>query len=96
MQNLFVILYRQKEKTVKKTKQTQAGPEKAQAAFHRSEVVKMSNMEFISYEKFNSEYRTPEWMRAERYEFCDELYGERSAKKSGLMQQLTLLLLSVF
>ena len=56
----------------------------------------MSNMEFISYEKFNSEYRTPEWMRAERYEFCDELYGERPAKKSGLMQQLALLLLSVF
>ena len=56
----------------------------------------MSIMEVISYEKFNNEYRTPEWMRAERYEFCDELYGERSAKKSGLMQQLSLLLLSVF
>ncbi|MGX8688059.1 MAG: hypothetical protein ACSW8K_09715 [bacterium] len=56
----------------------------------------MSIMDVINYEKFNSEYRTPEWMRAERYEFCDELYGERSSKKSGLMQQLSVLLLSVF
>ena len=56
----------------------------------------MSIMEVISYEKFNSEYRTPEWMRAERYEFCDEFYGEKNNRKNGLIQQLSVLLLSVF
>lgn len=56
----------------------------------------MSIMDVINYEKFNSEYRTPEWMRAERYEFCDDFYGEKAAGKSSLMQQLSVLLLSVF
>ena len=68
----------------------------AKAACHIQEVVKMSIMEVINYEKFNSEYRTPEWMRAERYEFCDELYGDRAEKKNSLLQTMTALLLSVF
>lgn len=55
----------------------------------------MSIQEVINYEKLSSEYRTPEWMRAERYEFCDALYGDRAEKRGGLVRIMTALLLSI-
>ena len=43
----------------------------------------MSTMSSVNYEIFKAEYYKPEWVKNERYEYCDGFYESLNKKGDG-------------
>jgi len=55
----------------------------------------MTFLEEVKYSDFEQTYRTPGWVKSERYEYCDGFY-EKAGEEKGLFVRLATALRSVF
>ena len=44
----------------------------------------------------NREHRMPDWVKAERYEYCEDFYDEYASRRAGILSRIATLLLAAF
>ena len=61
------------------------------------EETKMRMSDTIYFDKLTDTHKMPEWIRAERYEYCEDFYGSMTEDKSkGFFARLLSTMTSIF